>query len=320
MADYDSPFKEVLDKFFAVVVRFLMPKAHDDIDWTKDHESLETELRKVLPESEGGLKRVDKLVKVFRKGSEDWAYLHVEAQMFPEDDFARRMYVYNNKAEEVYNSPIVSFAILGDERADWRPGRYHFELWGCTKAFTFPSVKLLKWRGKERRLEKDKSPFAVFVLAHLQALATKHDAEQRARWKERLMSNIALRELDNEDRREWLRLVDWLLELPRDRNLAIWQRVWALIGEKEKTMPFVDYFQEREQLATQQGEERGEKRGEKRGLLKGIQAMLRVRLPEQEEALIARVKQLDDPEVLGRVLDAAEAGDIAQLEKLLPRG
>src|SRR5690349_3848262 len=103
MADYDSPWKEVLDKFLALVLAFLLPKAFREIDWTKDPDSLETELRKVLPEAEGGLKRVDKLVKVVRKDSGDPAYLHVEAQMFREDDFERRMYVYNSKAEGVYN-------------------------------------------------------------------------------------------------------------------------------------------------------------------------------------------------------------------------
>src|SRR5262249_9330199 len=139
MADYDSPWKEVLDRFFALVLAFLLLRAHDEIDWTEDHESLETELRKVLPESEIGPRRVDKLVKVYRKDTGDPAYLHVEAQMFAEEEFERRMYVYNSKAEQVYNSPIVSVALLGDDRADWRPRRYRFELWGCIKTFTFVS-------------------------------------------------------------------------------------------------------------------------------------------------------------------------------------
>jgi hypothetical protein len=167
MMDYDSPWKEVLDRFFALVLAFLLPRAYEDIDWTRDYESLETELRKVLPEAEVGPRRVDKLVKVYRKDSEDPAYLHVEAQMFGEDEFERRMYVYNSKAEQVYNSPIVSVALLGDEKEDWQPRCYRFELWGCVKTFTFVSRKLLKWRGKERMLQRHANPFAVFLLAHL---------------------------------------------------------------------------------------------------------------------------------------------------------
>src|SRR5262245_6356007 len=310
MADFDSVWKEVLDKFFALALRFLLPRAYDEIDWTEDHESLETELRKVLPESEVGLKRVDKLVKVFRKGTGDAAYLHLEAQMTPEDDFERRMYV-NNKAEEVYNSPIVSFAILGDRKGDWRPRRYRFELWGCEKTFTFPSLKLLKWRGKERKLEKDANPFAVFILAHLQAQAYDEDEDNRADWKERLMANIVAGNLGRDDELHWLRLIDWLLELPTERNRPIWERIFQLQREKENNMPFLSYP---EQLAL----EAGEKRGLLSGLVKGIQAMLHVRLPDQEKALMARVERVDDPEVLGRVLEAASAADVQSLNKLLP--
>ena len=71
-------------------------------------------------------------------------------------------------------------------------------------------------------------------------------------------------------------------------------------------MPFVDYFQEREQEA------------EKRGLLKGIQAVLRLRLPKQEKALLARAEQVNDLDQLGRVLTAASAADVEQLNQLLP--
>jgi hypothetical protein len=318
MAEFDSPWKEVLDRFFPLVLAFLWRKAHADIDWTEDCESLETELRKVLPESEVGLLRVDKLVKVVRKDSGDPAYLHVEVQMFPEDDFERRMYVYNRKAEEVYNSPVVSLAILGDDKADWLPQRYRFQLWGCTKSFQFVSRKLLAWRSKEERLQQDRNPFAVFVLAHLQTLATEEDVERRAEWKERLMLNIVGRKLESEDRREWLRLIDWLMGLPRERNAALWRRIWAQVAHKEESMPFIDYFQEREMEAEKRGEDRGQKLGQKWGLLQGIRGALHVRLPEHEQALLARAEQIDDLEVLGRVLDAALAADLEQLQRLLP--
>ncbi len=306
MADYDSPWKEVLDKFFALVLAFLLPKTHDDIDWTKDPESLETELRKVLPEAEVGPRRVDKLVKVYRKGTDDPAYLHVEAQMFAEEEFERRMYVYNSKAEQVYNSPIVSVALLGDDRADWRPLRYRFELWGCVKTFTFVSIKLLKWRGKERMLQRHANPFAVFLLAHLQTLATQEDEEKRAEWKQRLMRNIVQRELDVDDRREWLRLIDWLMELPQERNQRVWDSVRQFMREKENVMPFLSNFEERERDA------------EKRGLLDGIRTVLHALLPKKEKALMARAEQVEDLQLLRRVLQAAGDADSATLNQLLP--
>ena len=111
---------------------------------------------------------------------------------------------------------------------------------------------------------------------------------------------------DKEDRREWLRLIDWLLELPRERNQRVWESIYRVMNEKEQGMPFVSFFEEREQEA------------EKRGLLKGIRAILRARLPQQETALLQRVEQVNDLDLLGRILDAASAADLEQLNRLLP--
>ena len=52
--------------------------------------------------------------------------------------------------------------------------------------------------------------------------------------------------------------------------------------------------------------------------MNGIQAMLSVRLPEQEKTLMQRVEQVNDLELLRHVLKAAAAADVEQLNKLLP--
>jgi hypothetical protein len=52
-------------------------------------------------------------------------------------------------------------------------------------------------------------------------------------------------------------------------------------------------------------------------LLKGIRGALRLRLPEQEKALMVRVEEVNDLDLLGRVLDAALAADVEQLNRLL---
>jgi hypothetical protein len=53
-------------------------------------------------------------------------------------------------------------------------------------------------------------------------------------------------------------------------------------------------------------------------LLQGIKAVLHLRMPEQESILMPRVQQVDDPELLRRLLDTASAGDIEELNRLLP--
>src|SRR5207244_10810346 len=94
--DYDSPWKEALDRYFEAFLAFFFPVAHADIDWARPYEMLDKELQQVVREAEQGRRVVDKLVKVWlRSGEERWLLIHVEVQTSREGGFPRRMYVYN---------------------------------------------------------------------------------------------------------------------------------------------------------------------------------------------------------------------------------
>jgi hypothetical protein len=80
---------------------FLLPEAARRVDWTRDPEALETGLRSLLPDSQTGLKLVDKLVKVWcrlssqgevlEEGAEEAEFYHFEVQYGKEADFEKRM-------------------------------------------------------------------------------------------------------------------------------------------------------------------------------------------------------------------------------------
>ena len=89
-ADYDSPWKEALDRWFQPFIAFFFPLTHADIDWSRGYETLDTELQQVVRDAELGRRYADKLVKVWlRDGSEEWLLIHVEVQGRREEDFAR---------------------------------------------------------------------------------------------------------------------------------------------------------------------------------------------------------------------------------------
>ena len=67
VADYDSPWKDILEKFFPQFLEFYFPVAAADIDWSRRPEFLDKELRQVTPDADIGRRHVDKLVKVWRK-------------------------------------------------------------------------------------------------------------------------------------------------------------------------------------------------------------------------------------------------------------
>jgi hypothetical protein len=122
-ADYDSPWKEALDRYFEVFLALLFPHIHRLIDWSRGYESLDKEFQQVVREAEVGRRYVDKLVKVWTlDGVECWVLIHVEIQTTREAEFPRRMYVYNYRVFDRYNRAVASLAVLADDDPDWRPG------------------------------------------------------------------------------------------------------------------------------------------------------------------------------------------------------
>jgi len=49
---YDSPWKEVIERYFPEFMAFYFPDASAEIDWSKEHVFLDQELRAVVPVTE----------------------------------------------------------------------------------------------------------------------------------------------------------------------------------------------------------------------------------------------------------------------------
>jgi hypothetical protein len=93
-ADYDSPWKEVIEHYFKEFIEFFFPKAFEDVDWEKGYEFLDKELRQITKDAKAGRKYVDKLVRVWLKTGENvWAVIHADVQTQREKDFSERIYI-----------------------------------------------------------------------------------------------------------------------------------------------------------------------------------------------------------------------------------
>ncbi|MFM6405965.1 MAG: transposase, partial [Microcystis sp.] len=102
---------------------------HQLIDWTKIPESLEKELKRITASAKTKKRFADKLYKVWLlRGEEVWILIHIEIQSQYEENFPQRMYIYNYRAFDLYQKPVISLAILGDERVNWRPDSYNYTI------------------------------------------------------------------------------------------------------------------------------------------------------------------------------------------------
>src|SRR5438067_7894790 len=120
--DFDSPWKAVIERFFELFLAFFFPEVHADIDWSRGFAFLDTELQQVTRDAELGRRLADKLVKVWRRGlGETWLIIPIEVQGQYDADFAERMHVYNYRTYDQFRRPVLSYAVLADERNSWRP-------------------------------------------------------------------------------------------------------------------------------------------------------------------------------------------------------
>ncbi|MFO0841790.1 MAG: hypothetical protein U0797_05230 [Gemmataceae bacterium] len=205
--DLDSPWKEVVDHHLPAILALLAPEVHADIDWARDVEPLEQELRKMAPEGETGKRHADKLLKV-RAKTGDERYLHVEVQAQPQEGFERRVFVYHYRGDDRFGLPPEAVVILADDDPDWRPTRYAVQLRRTRLTFEFDPVKLLDWDGRKDELRGHANPAALFVLAHLESRRTAGDDAERARVKLDLILRLHARKLDAEELRHWYRYLD----------------------------------------------------------------------------------------------------------------
>jgi hypothetical protein len=123
--DFDSPWKDALQRYLPQFLAFFFPALAADIDWGRGYEALDKEFQQIIRRAKVGKGLADKLFKVWlRDGSEHWLLIHIEVQGEYEKAFPERMFRYNLAAYTVYNREVVSLAVLCDDRADWRPNTF----------------------------------------------------------------------------------------------------------------------------------------------------------------------------------------------------
>lgn len=275
--DYDSPWKEALERFFAAFLAFFFPEAHAGIDWSRGYEFLDTELQQVVRDAELGRRLADKLARVWRRdGEEAWVLVHIEVQGQPDPEFARRMYVYNYRLFDRFDREVASLAVLGDARPEWRPGSFEYELWGSRTGLWFPVVKLLDYGCRWEELEESANPFAVLVRAHLKTLATQRSPQERLEWKVRVVRDLYERGYSRDDILELFRVIDWMMALPAELTTRFEQSMQEL--EKEREMPYVTSI---ERL----GIERGRLQGLREAVLLQLEHRFGPTTPEFRDAL-----------------------------------
>ena len=289
-SDYDSPWKEVIEQFFPQCMHFFFPQVYAAIDWSKGYTFLDKEFQKVTRDAQTGKRYVDKLVQVYLlNGRETWILIHLEVQGAPEESFAERMFIYHYRIYDHYQRPVVSLAILTDNRASWRPDHFGYDLFGCRLSLDFPTVKLLDYQQQLDELAVNDNPFAVVVMAHLQTQSTRRDPMQRYEAKLTLIKFLYQRGYGRQVIAELLRFIDWVMTLPISLEAQL--RADVTTFEAEVSMQYVTSF---ERLAREEGMQQGMQRG----LRDSIATTLQVRFGNLSQEIVDDLEQVTELEML----------------------
>ncbi len=102
------------------------------------------------------------------------------------------------------------------------------------------------------RVSESTNPFCWLTAAHLQAQATRGQPQRRADIKFRLLRGLYRCGLDRPKLLELFRLLDWVLDLPRELEYSVRQDLARI--EKEDEMPYITSW---ERMAREEGREQG---------------------------------------------------------------
>ncbi len=291
--DYDSPWKDAIERYFPDFLHFYFPHAHALIDWSQPLRFMDNELRKVVRDAALGKRFVDKLIQVsLLVGVSELVYVHLEIQSQPQVKFAERMFVYHYRLFERYRTPIASLAVLADDRANWRPDSFIYEALGCRLGLHYPVAKLLDWAGCEAALQDSRNPFAIVTLAHLATQATRSDPPARFSAKRAIVQSLYRREFDRQLVIDLLGFIDSMMSLPKEEEERLWQSFSDT--EEESNMRYVTSI---ERLGIEKGMQQGMQQGRHQGMAQVLVRQLVTRFGNVPAAVLTRIDGASDDEL-----------------------
>ena len=323
--DQDSPWKDALERFLKHCLQLLFPLVHDGIDWRRGYQSLDKEFQQIAHDAPTGRRLADKLFRVWLKdGRQFWLLIHLEVQGHKDATFGERMFIYGYRAYDLHEHPVVSLAILCDDDPAWRPTHFEVGRFGSRLRIDFLAAKLLEYRDREAELLASSNPLAAVVLAQLKVLETRSNPQARLRWKLQLVQGLYDRGLSQGEVHELFRLLDWLVQLPKEFQQTFWQDIHAF--EEERRMPYVTSIErmarkEGRKEGRQLGRKEGRKEGKQEGIIEGLQmaitALLQTKYGAAGMRLLPKVQTVQEVEQLRALTRAVHGANTLEEVKQL---
>ncbi len=239
-SDYDGPWKDATEQFFREFLELNDPELADLVDWSVTPVFRSQELRRFGAHALRGPHHVDHLIELRLRAAPAVArlvHMELQAQTQYGDEFPERMGLYRDLIRVHYATQPIGLAVLIDDTPAWRPDEYLCEGEGCLTIWKYRVTKILDWADRREELAASSNPFAVIILAHLDALATRHDVAARYEAKWARVQALYQGPWDTITVRKLFRLVNWMLMLPEAEEQRFWEALKAY--EEAQTMSYI---------------------------------------------------------------------------------
>ena len=222
------------------------------------------------------------------------------------------LFTYNYRLYDKYRRPIASLALLADERENWKPTRYGYELFGCRMGIDFPrrQTARLPRPGSAARRSQPLRP--GHCRPHRLTRQTKGDNAQRYAAKWRLAKLLYQRDWDKQRIIDLFSVLDWMLQVPPELQRQLWHEIDQL--ERNRQMPYITSV---ERMGIEKGLQQGLQQGKLEGKLEGEVALLERQLSKRfgplTEDTRARLRNATTEQIeiwAERVLDAKTLEDV----------
>lgn len=156
----DELWKGIIPILWLPFLNFCLEDWVDKIDFTREPDSLDKELKRLMPRGKAKNRSVDFLIRVYLKdGTTKFFLLHIEVQGYADPNFEQRVFQYYYRIKDKFQEPIETLVIMIDEDPNYRPNHYR-EVFGQTELnFKFRMFKLLD--NPPPYLGKEDNPFSI---------------------------------------------------------------------------------------------------------------------------------------------------------------
>ena len=283
-ANYDESWKEIIGDYFESFLIFFYPDIHCQINWEKQPIPLDKELEQITASAETETRHADKLFQVWLLDNQEvWLLIHIEVQSQYDKQFPQRMFIYNYRAFDLYNKPVISLAILGDDSKKWRPNSYEYGFGKSKLKLEFSIIKLQDYLWEQ--LEKSNNIFSMVVMAHLKTKATTSNLSEREKWKWNLSRLLYEKGYNRKEIVDLYKVIDLMMTLSEDLQLKFENKLTQY--EEERKMPLLTNIEKR---ALAKGEQKGAKETREQDILD----LLKLRFNSVPKSIEDSLKNIDD--------------------------